>query len=156
MAVNSIPESFHSVTPYLSIKGATEALEFYKRAFNATEMFRLPTLSGEIGHADIIIGNSHIMLADQCEESPIPSPQVLGGSSVGLHVYVEDVDALFAQAVNAGAKEVKPVEDQFYGDRTGTLEDPFGHIWFLATHKEDLTPEDINKRAEVLFKEGDA
>jgi PhnB protein len=96
------------------------------------------------------------MLADQCEESPIPSPQSLGGSSVGLHVYVEDVDALFAQAINAGAKEVKPVEDQFYGDRTGTLEDPFGHIWFLATHKEDLTPDDINKRTEGLFKEGDA
>ncbi len=143
MTVKTIPEGFHSVTPYLSIKGATE-------------IFRLPMPSGEIGHADIIIGNSHIMLADQCGESPIPSPQALGGSSVGLHVYVEDVDALFAQAINAGAKEVKPVEDQFYGDRTGTLEDPFGHIWFLATHKEDLTPDDINKRAEGLFKEGDA
>jgi len=156
MTVKSIPEGFHSVTPYLSIKGASEALEFYKQAFNATEMFRLSMPSGEIGHADIIIGNSHIMLADQCEESTIPSPQALGGSSVGLHVYVEDVDALFAQAINAGAKEVKPVENQFYGDRTGTLEDPFGHIWFLATHKEDLTPDDINKRAEGLFKEGDA
>ncbi len=156
MTVKTIPEGFHSVTPYLSIKGAIEALEFYKRAFNATEMFRLPMPSGEIGHADIIIGDSHIMLADQCKESPIPDPQALGGSSVGLHVYVEDVDVLFAQAINAGAKEVKPVEDQFYGDRTGTLEDPFGHIWFLATHKEDLTPDDINKRAEGLFKEGDA
>jgi len=156
MTVKAIPEGFHSVTPYLSIEGATGALEFYKRAFNATEMFRLPTPTGEIGHADIIIGDSHIMLSDPCEESPIPSPQVLGGSSVGLHVYVEDVDAIFAQAVNAGAKEVKPVEDQFYGDRTGTLEDPFGHIWFLATHKEELTPEEINKRAETLFKQGNA
>ncbi len=151
MTVKSIPESFHSVTPYLSIKGATKALEFYKLAFNATEIFRLPTPDGEIGHADIIIGDSHIMLSDQCEESPIPSPQALGGSSVGLHIYVEDVDALFAQAINAGAKEVKQVEDQFYGDRTGTLKDPFGHIWFLATHKEDLTPEEINKRAETFF-----
>ena len=156
MTVKPIPESFHSVTPYLSIKGATEALEFYKRAFNATEMFRLPAPSGEIGHADILIGDSHIMLSDPCEESPIPSPQALGGSSVGLHVYVEDVDALFAQAITAGAKKVKSVEDQFYGDRTGTLEDPFGHIWFLATHKEDLTPEEINKRAETLFNPDNA
>ena len=152
MAVTPIPENYHSVTPYLSIKGASEALEFYKLAFNATEIFRLPTPNGEIGHADILIGDSHIMLSDPCEESPIPSPQVLGGSSVGLHVYVEDVDALFEQAIKAGAKEVKPVEDQFYGDRTGTLEDPFGHIWFLATHKENLTPEEINIRAETLFK----
>ncbi|MEE9345779.1 MAG: VOC family protein [Methylococcales bacterium] len=151
MTVKSIPESFHSVTPYLCIKGATKALEFYKRAFNATEIFRLPTPGGEIGHADMIIGDSHIMLADQCEESPIQSPQVLGGASVGLHVYVNNVDALFAQAINAGAKVVKQVDDQFYGDRTGTLEDPFGHIWFLATRKEDLTPEEINKRAETLF-----
>lgn len=152
MTVKSIPESFHSVTPYLSIKGATEALEFYKRAFNAKEMFRLPAPNGDIGHADILIGNSHIMLSDQCEESPIPSPQILGGSPVGLYVYVDDVDMLFEQAINAGATEIKPVEDQFYGDRTGTLEDPFGHIWFLATHKEDLTPEEVNKRAEALFK----
>lgn len=156
MTIKFIPESFHSVTPYLSIKGATEALEFYKRAFNATETFRISTPSGEIGHADIIIGNSHIMLSDYCEESPIPSPQALGVSSVGLYIYVEDVDALYTQAINVGAKEVKPVEDQFYGDRTGTLKDPFGHIWFLATHKEDLTPEDVAKRAELLFKEGDA
>jgi PhnB protein len=152
MSVKSIPESFHSVTPYLSIKGATEALEFYKQAFNAKEMFRLPAPNGDIGHADILIGDSHVMLSDQCAESPIPSPQSLGGSSVGLYVYVEDVDLLFEQAINAGAKEVKPVEDQFYGDRTGTLKDPFGHIWFLATHKEDLTPEEINIRAETLFK----
>jgi PhnB protein len=145
-----------SARHYLSIKGAAKALEFYKQAFNATEILRLAAPSGEIGHADIIIGNSHIMLADQCKESPIPSPQTLGGSSVGLHVYVDDVDALYAQAINAGAKQIKPVEDQFYGDRTGTLEDPFGHIWFLATHKEDLTPEEINKRAEALFSQEDS
>ncbi|MEE9396234.1 MAG: VOC family protein [Methylococcales bacterium] len=152
MPVEPIPQGFHSVTPYLSIKGAAEALEFYKRAFNATETFRLAAPSGEIGHADIMIGDSHIMLSDQCNESPIPSPQALNGSSVGLYLYVDDVDTLFAQAVNAGAKAVKPVEDQFYGDRTGTLEDPFGHIWFLATHKEDLTPEEISKRAETFFQ----
>ncbi len=156
MPVNPIPENYHSVTPYLSIKGAAKALEFYKQAFNATEMLRLAAPSGEIAHAEIIIGNSHIMLADQCKESPIPSPRTLGGSSVGLHIYVDDVDALYAQAINAGATQIKPVEDQFYGDRTGTLEDPFGHIWFLATHQEDLTPEEINKRAEALFSQEDS
>jgi len=155
MTVRPIPEGFHSVTPYLSIQGAVEALEFYKQAFNATELFRLAAPGGVIGHAEIVIGDSHIMMSDQCEESPIPSPRSLGGSSVGLYIYVEDVDALFAQAINAGAKEVKPVEDQFYGDRTGTLEDPFGHIWFLATHKEDLSPEEINKRAASLFNQKD-
>ena len=156
MTVKPIPDRYHSVTPYLSIKGAAEAIEFYKRAFSATELFRLVAPSGEIGHAEIKIGNSAIMLADPCETGPFRSPQSLGGSSIGLHVYVEDVDALFAQAVDAGAKVVKPVQDQFYGDRTGTLEDPFGHVWFLATHKKDLTPEEIKKRAEALFKQGGA
>jgi len=151
MSVKPILESFHNITPYLSIKGATQGIEFYKRAFNAAEVFRLPTPSGEIGHAELMIGDSRIMMSDPCEESPIPSPQALGGSSVGLHLYVDDVDATFEQAVKAGATAVKPVEDQFYGDRMGTLKDPFGHIWFLATHKEDLTPEEINKRAEALF-----
>jgi len=96
------------------------------------------------------------MLGDNCEEGPARDPQSLGGSSVGLHLYVEDVDALFAQAVAAGAKVIKPVQDQFYGDRNGTLQDPFGHIWFLSTHKEDLTPEEINRRAEVLFGQGNS
>ena len=156
MTVKPIPDGYHSVTPYLSIKGAAEAIEFYKRAFSANELFRLVAPSGDIGHAEIKIGNSAIMLTDPCETGPFRSPQSLGGSSIGLHVYVEDVDALFAQAVDAGAKVVKPVQDQFYGDRTGTLEDPFGHVWFLATHKEDLTPEEIKKRAEALFKQGGA
>lgn len=153
MTVKSIPEGFHSITPYLSIQGAADALEFYKRAFNATELFRLAAPGGVIGHAEILIGDSHIMLSDQCEESPIPNPQLLGGSSVGLHIYVENVDVIFDQAIDAGAKVVKSVEDQFYGDRTGTLKDPFGHIWFIATHKEDLTPEEINERAASLFKQ---
>lgn len=96
------------------------------------------------------------MLPDPCEQGAFRNPRSLGGSSVGLHVYVEDVDAQFAQAISAGAKVVKPVQDQFYGDRTGTLEDPFVHIWFLATHKEELTPEEINRRAEALFKQGNA
>ena len=154
MTIKSIPDGYHSVTPYLSIKGAAQAIEFYKRAFSATELFRLVAPSGEIGHAEIKIGDSPIMLADPCEEGAFRNPQSLGGSSVGLHVYVEDVDALFVQAVDSGAKAVRPVQDQFYGDRTGTLEDPFGHVWFLATHKEDLTPEEINRRAEALFKQG--
>jgi PhnB protein len=153
MTVKAIPDGYHSVTPYLSIRGAAQAVEFYQRAFNATEVFRLVAPSGEIGHAEIRIGDSAIMLADPCEEGSFRHPQSLGGSSVGLHLYVEDVDALFAQAVAAGAKTIRAVQDQFYGDRTGTLEDPFGHVWFLATHKEELTPEEINQRAEALFRQ---
>jgi PhnB protein len=156
MTIKPIPDGYHSVTPYLSIKDAAKAIEFYKRAFGANELFRLVAPSGEIGHAEIKIGNSQIMLADPCEEGTFRNPQTLGGTSVGLHVYVEDVDTLFAQAVDAGAKTVRPVQDQFYGDRTGTLEDPFGHVWFLATHKEEITPEEINKRAAALYKQGNA
>lgn len=156
MVVNYIPENFHSVTPYLSLSSATDAIEFYKRAFNAIEVFRLAAPNGTVGHAELRIGDSPIMLADACEESPIPNPEELGGSSVGLHVYVADVDALFAQAVNAGAAVIRPVEDQFYGDRTGTLKDPFGHVWFLATHREDLTPEEIAQRAQALFGQAES
>jgi len=153
MTIKPIPDGYHSVTPYLSIKDAAKAIEFYKRAFGANELFRLVAPSGEIGHAEIKIGDSQIMLADPCEEGTFRNPQTLGGTSVGLHVYVEDVDTLFARAVDAGAKTVRPVQDQFYGDRTGTLEDPFGHVWFLATHKEEITPEEINKRAAALYKQ---
>jgi PhnB protein len=156
MTIKPIPDGYHNVTPYLSIKDAAKAIEFYKRAFGANELFRLVAPSGEIGHAEIKIGDSQIMLADPCEEGTFRNPQTLGGTSVGLHVYVEDVDTLFAQAVDAGAKTVRPVQDQFYGDRTGTLEDPFGHVWFLATHKEEITPEEINKRAAALYKQGNA
>jgi PhnB protein len=156
MAVKAIPDSYHSVTPYLSIAGAAKAIDFYKRAFGAAELFRLVTPDGTFGHAEIKIGDSAIMLADPCEQGSFRNPQSLGGSSVGLHIYVDDVDSMFAQAIAAGAKSVRPVQDQFYGDRTGTLEDPFGHVWFLATHKEDLTPEEINKRAEALFQQGAA
>ena len=154
MTIKPIPDGYHSVTPYLSIQDAATAIEFYKRAFGATESFRLVAQSGEIGHAEIKIGDSPIMLADPCEEGTFRNPQALGGSSVGLHVYVEDVDALFARAIHAGAKTVRPVQDQFYGDRTGTLADPFGHVWFIATHKEELTPEEITKRAAALYKQG--
>jgi PhnB protein len=156
MTVKAIPDAYHSVTPYLSIDGAANAIEFYKQALGAIELFRLTTPTGEIGHAEIQIGDSPIMLADPCEQGNFRDPTSLGGSSIGLHIYVDDVDAMFAKALSAGATAVRQVEDQFYGDRTGTIEDPFGHVWFLATHKEDLTPEEINRRAEELFKPGTA
>ncbi len=154
MTVKSIPDGYHSVTPYLSVKNASAAIEFYQRAFGATEMFRLLLPNGGIGHAEIQIGDSRVMLADPCDAGALRAPQSLGAASVALHLYVENVDAVFAQAEQIGAKIVKPLQDQFYGDRTGALEDPFGHIWFLATHKEDLTPDEIRKRAEALFKQG--
>lgn len=157
MTVKFIPDGYHVVTPYLMIKGAAEAIEFYKRAFGAAELFKMITPGDRIGHAEIKIGDSRLMLADDFgTEGAFRNPQSSGYSSIGLHVYVEDVDALFAQAINAGAKAVRPVQDQFYGDRTGTLEDPFGHIWFLATHKEDLSPDEIKQRAEAMFKQGGA
>jgi len=154
MSVKPIPDGYRSITPYLSIEGAAEAIDFYQRAFGATELFRMPTPSGGIGHAEIKIGDSTIMLADPCEEAgAFQSPRALGGSPVGLHLYVEDVDKIFAQAIKAGAKIIQPLEDRFYGDRNGTLEDPFGHLWFLSTHKEDLTPEEIDNRAKAFFAE---
>ncbi|MBN4055455.1 VOC family protein [bacterium AH-315-K03] len=156
MSIKPIPEGYHAITPYLSINDAKEAIEFYKRAFNATELFRLETPDGNIKHAEIKIGDSPIMLADSCEENNFRDPKNLSGTSVGLHLYVEDVDALFSQAVDAGAKIIQPVEDQFYGDRNGTLEDPFGHFWFIATHKEDLSPEELATRAKKLLAQGNA
>ena len=152
MSIQAIPDGYHSVTPYLSIKGASDAIEFYKKAFDATELFRLAMPGGIIGHAEIQIGNSRIMIADPCDDVSFADPKALGGSTVGLYVYVENVDDIYAQAIAAGAKIVNSVEDQFYGDRTGTIEDPYGHRWFLATHKEYLTPEELNKRAETLFR----
>ena len=156
MAVKPVPDNYHTLTPYLSIKGAAEAIEFYQRAFGATELFRLVAPSGAIGHAEIKIGDSPIMLAEECDEGAFRSPPSLTGSSVGLLVYVEDVDARFAQAVAAGAKVIRPLQDQFYGDRMGTLEDPFGHVWFLASRKEELSAEEINRRAAALFKQDSA
>ncbi len=142
-----IPEDYHSVTPYLCVRDAASAIEFYKKAFGATELMRMPDPSGKIGHAEIKIGDSHIMLADEFPEVSIRSPQSLGGSPVGIHLYVEDVDTIAAQAVAAGAKLVKEVKDQFYGDRNGTVEDPFGHVWYISTHKEDVSPEEMQKHA---------
>lgn len=143
--VKPIPEGYHSVTPYLSINGATEALEYYKKAFGAIELFRMEH-DGKIGHAEIKIGDSPLMLADEFPEMGFVSPKTLGGSPVGIMIYVDDVDTVFQQAINAGGVEKKPVQDQFYGDRSGTLTDPYGHVWTVATHKEDVTPEEIDKR----------
>jgi PhnB protein len=147
MTVKSIPDGYHSVTPYLVLSGATEAIDFYKQAFGATELFQVPAPGGKIGHAEIKIGDSTIMLADEFPEMGYKSPRTLGGSPVSIMIYVEDVDAVFDRAIAAGGKEQRPVKDQFYGDRSGTLEDPFGHVWHVATHKEDVSAEEMERRA---------
>jgi PhnB protein len=146
MAVRPIPEGYYTVTPYLIVRGAARALDFYRKAFNASELFRMPDPAGKIGHAEIQIGNSRVMLADEFPEMGAKSPESVGGSSVGLCLYVEDADALFAQAIAAGAKEERPLKDQFYGDRSGTLRDPFGHQWTIATHVEDVSPQEMERR----------
>jgi PhnB protein len=144
-----IPEGYHSVTPYLIIQGATEAIDFYKKAFGATELMRIPAPEGKIGHAEIKIGDSPIMLADEFPEMGYKSPKSLGGSPVSIMIYVDDVDTVFKQAVDAGGTEQRPVKDQFYGDRSGTLEDPFGHVWHVATHTEDVSSEEMERRAKA-------
>jgi PhnB protein len=145
--VKPIPDGYHSITPYLIIKGAADAIKFYETAFGATELFRMAQADGRIGHAEIQIGDSRIMLADEFPEMKYLGPDTLGGSSVSLLIYVEDVDAVFNQAIAAGALEQRPVEDKFYGDRGGSLVDPFGHVWHIATHTEDVSPEEMEKRA---------
>jgi PhnB protein len=147
MAVKPIPEGYHSVTPYLYAKGAAQAIEFYKKAFLATERMRIAHPDGRVGHAEIQIGDSIIMLADEFPEMDARSPQSLGGSPVSIHLYVDDADTMFNRAVAAGARVKRPLADQFYGDRLGGIEDPFGHTWWISTHKEDLSPEEIEKRA---------
>ena len=147
MAVKPIPEGYHSVTPYLIVKGAAQALEFYKKALGATEVMRLADPTGKVMHAEIKIGDSIIMLADEFPEMGAKSARTFGGSPVSLMVYVEDVDARVAQAVAAGAKLTRPVANQFYGDRTGGVDDPFGYHWYLATHVEDVPPDELERRA---------
>ena len=147
MTVRKIPEGYHSVTPYIVVKGAAKALDFYARAFGAKEKLRLP-MGDIIGHAEILIGDSHVMLADEMD--PHKSPRSLGGTPVSLMIYTDDVDAMFKRAIAAGGKQVRPVEDQFYGDRTGVLEDPFGHVWSIATHVEDVSDEEIARRMAAM------
>jgi PhnB protein len=149
MSVKPIPEGYHSVTPYLIVGGAVEAIEFYEKAFGAVELFRMPAPGGKIGHAEIKVGDSPIMLADEYPDMGYQGPQSLGGSPVSLMIYVADVDTVFKQAVDAGAIVKEALQDKFYGDRMGTVVDPFGHRWHLATHKEDVSPEEMGRRAQA-------
>jgi PhnB protein len=150
----AVPEGYHSVTPYLAVDDGARAIAFYKEAFGATEVMRMPGPGGKIGHAEIRIGDSRIMLADEYPDMGFRSPKTYGGSPVGLHLYVEDVDAVASKARAAGAKELRPVKDQFYGDRTGSFEDPFGHVWHLATRKENLSPDELQRRAKQAMQHG--
>ena len=152
--VKPIPDGYHSVTPYLIIKGAADAIEFYKKAFGAAELVRMPAPGGKVGHAEIKIGDSPIMLADESTEMGYVGPATLGGSPISIMIYVEDVDTIYNQAIAAGGVEVKPLQDQFYGDRSGTLKDPFGHVWHVATHKEDVSPEEMDKRMKSMAAGG--
>lgn len=144
--VKPIPEGYHSVTPYLIVRGGAKAIEFYKQAFGATETVRMAQPDGRIEHAELKVGDSTIMLADEFPERDIRGPESLGGTPVLIHLYVEDVDTVAKRTVTAGGKEIRPVIDQFYGDRSGLFADPFGHQWNISTHKEDLTAEEIGKR----------
>lgn len=148
----AIPKGYHTVTPYLAVKDAAKAIEFYKRAFGAKEVDRMPGPGGQgIMHAEITIGDSHVMLSDEFPGSGCSSPQSLGGTTCQIFLYVQDVDSAYQQAVSAGATAKMPPADMFWGDRFGQLADPFGHQWGLATHKEDVSPEEMKKRADAFF-----
>ncbi len=153
MAAKPIPEGYHTATPYLIIQGAAKAIEFYKKAFGATELLCLAGPDGCIAHGEIKIGDSPIMLADEFPQMGYRGPLALGGSPVGIYLYVDNADLLFNRAVEAGAKVVKPMQDQFYGDRNGTLTDPFGHQWTIGTHTEDVSMDEINRRFEAMMKQ---
>jgi PhnB protein len=153
MPVKAIPEQYANVTPYLIVKDAAAAIEYYKKVFGAAELMRYAAPGGKIGHAEVRIGRMPVMLADEHPEMGALAPPSLGGSPVGLLVYVEDVDAVFNRAVAAGGKVERPVKDQFYGDRSGTFIDPFGHKWTVATHKEDLSPEEMKRREAAMAKQ---
>ena len=154
MSVKPIPEGYHSVTPYLIVRGGAAAIEYYTKAFGAQELFRFPAPDGKIGHAEIKIGDSPIMLADEYPDMGYNGPQSVGGSPVSLMIYVEDVDTVFARAVEAGADIKEALQDKFYGDRMGTVTDPFGHVWHLATHKEDVSVEEMQRRAKAAHGGG--
>ena len=153
MAVKPIPDAYHTVTPYLIVADAARALAFYRQAFGATERLKLEGPGGRIMHAEIGLGDSTVMLADECPETGARGPRSLGGTPVHLLLYVQDVDAQVRRAVEAGAQVVRPVKDQFYGDRSGTVEDPFGHSWTLATHVEDVPPEETRRRFDELLRQ---
>ena len=152
--VSPIPAGYHSVTPYLMVRNAVGAIAFYREAFGAEELMRFEGPPGRIAHAEVKIGDSHVMLADEHPDEGFVGPQTLGGAGASLMLYVEDVDKTFARAVAAGATVRRPVADQFYGDRVGTLTDPFGHVWTVATHQEDVSVEEAKRRMEAMMKGG--
>jgi PhnB protein len=155
MAVQPVPSGYHTVTPYLVQSDAAAAIEFYKKAFGATEVMRMQAPGGKIGHAELKIGDSMIMMADEFPGSASRSPKSMGGTCAGVFLYVTDVDAMFQKAVDAGAKVEMPLANQFWGDRYGKLTDPFGHSWSMATHVEDVAPEEMKKRMkEAMSKMG--
>lgn len=149
MTVKSIPDGYHSVTPYLTVDDAAAAIEFYKRAFGATEVMRMP-MGDKIGHAEVMVAGSHVMLSDEWPDMDKLSPKSRGGATAGLMVYLDDVDAAYARALEAGATAERPVEDQFYGDRSGSVRDPFGHTWMLATHVDDVPEDEMRRRMEAM------
>jgi PhnB protein len=153
--VKPVPDGYHSVTPYMVVDGGARAIEFYKQAFGATELFRMEGPDGKIAHAEIKIGDSHVMLGDECNEMGARGPRSFGGSPVSLMLYVEDVDVTVGRAVEAGAELTRPVADQFYGDRTGGVKDPFGHAWYIATHVEDVPVEELRRRAAAAHGGGE-
>jgi PhnB protein len=150
MSVKPIPDGYSSVTPYLIVTGAARALDYYKMAFDAKELMRMPGPDGKVAHAEMQIGDAKIMLADEMPAMGHKSPQTLGGSGVGLMLYVTDVDRIFERAVNAGGTVKQPLTNQFYGDRSGTVTDPFGHVWTIATHVEDVSEEEMQRRMEAM------
>ena len=149
--VKAIPEGYHTVTPGLTVRDGAKAIEFYKRAFGAQQVFRVDRPDGWLMHAELQIGNSKIMLGEENPQMGCQSPESLKGTPVSFYLYVADADAAFTQAIAAGAKAIKPVSDMFWGDRQGEVSDPFGHRWSVATHKEDLTPEQIEQRSQEFF-----
>ena len=150
MPVKTQPDGYHAITPYLVLDGATRAIEFYRSVFGATELARLDQPDGRIGHAELRIGDAMLMLADEAPAMGFRGPAAIGGTPVSLLLYVDDVDAVFARAVAAGATALRPVKDEFYGDRAGTLRDPFGHVWTVATHVEDVSPDEMQRRMASL------
>jgi PhnB protein len=154
MSAQAIPPGYEAAIPYLSVVNAAAAIDFYKQAFGAVELMRMAGPDGKVGHAEVRIGKAMLMIADEHPEMDFQSPKSLGvkRSPVGIHLYVEDVDAVYKRAMAAGATSIREPADQFYGDRNAQLQDPSGHLWFVSTHKEDLTPEEIGKRAEALAK----
>jgi PhnB protein len=152
--VKPIPDGYPQLTPYVCVDGAAEAIDFYKEVFGARERMRLPSPGGKIGHAELQIGSAVLMLSDEHPEHGAVSPRTVGGTPVTLSLYVEDVDAVFEKAAAAGARTLRPVDNQFYGDRSGQFEDPWGHRWSVATHVEDISPEEMQRRAEQSMADG--